>query len=133
MCNDAIAALDHVRTSALQRESAVDCRAPADDLCMVPVPTHAVLVGEEHQIAALEPGVPAGVVKQHQHQQAVHLRMFRHQLGEWIHPVRELALVLKNSVAFRPAGLPFILGNHVIAGSGTYSLALINWRRVRLR
>jgi hypothetical protein len=36
----------------------------------------------------------------------------------WIHPVRELALVLKNAVTFRPSRLPSILGNHVIARSG---------------
>ena len=36
----------------------------------------------------------------------------------WIHPVRELALVLKNAVTFRPSRLPFILGNHVIARNG---------------
>jgi murein DD-endopeptidase MepM/ murein hydrolase activator NlpD len=36
----------------------------------------------------------------------------------WIHPARELALVLKNAATFRPARLPFILGNHVIARSG---------------
>jgi hypothetical protein len=36
----------------------------------------------------------------------------------WIHPVRELALVLNNTVTFGPAEVPFTLGNHVIAGSG---------------
>jgi hypothetical protein len=36
----------------------------------------------------------------------------------WIHPLRELALALKNAVTFRPARLPFILGNHVIMRSG---------------
>jgi hypothetical protein len=36
----------------------------------------------------------------------------------WIHPVRESALALKNALTFRPARLPFILGNHVIARSG---------------
>ena len=36
----------------------------------------------------------------------------------WIHPVREVALVLKNALTFRPSRLPSILGNHVIARSG---------------
>jgi Peptidase family M23 len=36
----------------------------------------------------------------------------------WIHPVRELALALKNAVTFRPSKLPSILGNHVIARRG---------------
>jgi hypothetical protein len=36
----------------------------------------------------------------------------------WIHPVRELALVLKNAFTFSPDRLPSILGNHVIMHSG---------------
>jgi hypothetical protein len=32
----------------------------------------------------------------------------------WIHPIRELAVVLKNAVTFSPARLPQVLGNHVI-------------------
>jgi hypothetical protein len=36
----------------------------------------------------------------------------------WIHPLRELALVLKNAVTFTPSKLPAILGNHVIARRG---------------
>ena len=32
----------------------------------------------------------------------------------WRHPVRELALLLKNGVMFTPSRLPSILGNHVI-------------------
>jgi hypothetical protein len=36
----------------------------------------------------------------------------------WIHPLRELALMLKNALTFRPSRLPTILGNHVIARSG---------------
>ena len=32
-----------------------------------------------------------------------------------VHPVRELFLALKNALTFRPARLPSILGNHVIA------------------
>jgi hypothetical protein len=36
----------------------------------------------------------------------------------WIHPMRELALALKNAVTFRPSRLRFILGNHVIARTG---------------
>ena len=33
----------------------------------------------------------------------------------WVHPVRELALVIKNGLTFTPARLPSLLGNHVIA------------------
>jgi len=43
----------------------------------------------------------------------------------WLHVVRELALVLKNSISFDPAkrGLDPILGNHVIMRTGgTYAL-----------
>jgi hypothetical protein len=36
----------------------------------------------------------------------------------WIHPVRELALVVKNALTFTPSRLPLIVGNHVIARSG---------------
>jgi murein DD-endopeptidase MepM/ murein hydrolase activator NlpD len=36
----------------------------------------------------------------------------------WIHPVRELAVVLKNAITFTPAKLPEILGNHVILRAG---------------
>jgi Peptidase family M23 len=35
----------------------------------------------------------------------------------WIHPVREVALMLRNALTFRPSRLPSILGNHVIARS----------------
>jgi hypothetical protein len=37
----------------------------------------------------------------------------------WIHPARELALMLKNALTFSPSRLPLILGNHVIARMGT--------------
>jgi murein DD-endopeptidase MepM/ murein hydrolase activator NlpD len=36
----------------------------------------------------------------------------------WIHPVRELALVLRTAVTFRPSKLQQVLGDHVIARSG---------------
>src|SRR5262245_39709176 len=32
----------------------------------------------------------------------------------WIHPLRELAIVLKNAWTFRPERLPSVLGNHVL-------------------
>ena len=32
----------------------------------------------------------------------------------WVHPLREMALALRNALAFTPARLPAILGNHVI-------------------
>ena len=45
---------------------------------------------------------------------------------EWLHVVRELALVLKNAVTFDPAkrGLDPVLGNHVIARMGDETYAL---------
>jgi hypothetical protein len=46
------------------------------------VPARAVLVCEQHQLAAFEPGVTACIVEQHEREQAVHLRLVRHQLGE---------------------------------------------------
>jgi hypothetical protein len=36
----------------------------------------------------------------------------------WIHPLRELVLVLKNAATFSPDRLPSVLGNHVIMRSG---------------
>ncbi len=36
----------------------------------------------------------------------------------WIHPLREIALALKNAVTFRPDKIPAIMGNHVILRSG---------------
>jgi murein DD-endopeptidase MepM/ murein hydrolase activator NlpD len=40
----------------------------------------------------------------------------------WIHPLRELALALKNGLIFNPSRLPLVLGNHVVARMGeTYA------------
>ena len=36
----------------------------------------------------------------------------------WIHPLRELVLVVRNAVTFTPARLPSVLGNHVIMRRG---------------
>jgi murein DD-endopeptidase MepM/ murein hydrolase activator NlpD len=36
----------------------------------------------------------------------------------WIHPLRELALVMKNAVTFSPAKVGHVIGNHVIARHG---------------
>ena len=36
----------------------------------------------------------------------------------WIHPMRELFLVVKNALTFTPSRLPMVLGNHVIMRSG---------------
>jgi Peptidase family M23 len=44
----------------------------------------------------------------------------------WIHPVRELALALKNALTFRPSRLPLILGNHVIARTGDIFAAFVH-------
>ena len=37
---------------------------------------------------------------------------------EWIHPARELALMLKNAFTFTPEKLPLIMGNHVLLRLG---------------
>jgi hypothetical protein len=36
----------------------------------------------------------------------------------WIHPLRELFLVLRNALTFKPDRLPVVLGNHVIMHRG---------------
>ena len=72
--------LDDVRAAALQREGPIERLAPAGDLGGVPART--VLVCEQHELAAVEPGLAARVVEQHQRLEAVHLGLVRHQLGE---------------------------------------------------
>ena len=72
--------LDDVRAAALQREGPVERLAPARDLRGVPA--RPVLVGEQHELVAVEPGRAARVVEQHQRQEPVHLGLVRHQLGE---------------------------------------------------
>ena len=64
----------------MQRERAVERRPSVGDLRGVP--ERAVLVGEQHQLAIAEPRLAAGVEQQHHRQQAVHLRLVGHQLGE---------------------------------------------------
>ena len=80
MCSDAIAAWMTYGAAAPERERAVERLAPARDLRGVPA--RAVLVGEQHELAAGEARVAARVVEQHQRLEAVHLRLVRHQLGE---------------------------------------------------
>jgi murein DD-endopeptidase MepM/ murein hydrolase activator NlpD len=36
----------------------------------------------------------------------------------WIHPLRELVLMLKNAATFSPSKLPAVLGNHVLMRRG---------------
>ena len=72
--------LHDVRAAAAQSEGPVEHRPPVGDLRRVP--ERAVLVGEQHQVAAAEPRLAAGVVQQHHRQQTVHLRLVGHQLGE---------------------------------------------------
>ena len=63
--------------SASARSSA---RAARGDLRRVP--QRAVLVGEQHDLAVAQARLAARVVQQHQRQQAVHLGLVGHQLGE---------------------------------------------------
>ena len=72
--------LHDVGAPAAQGQGAVERRPPAGDLRGVPA--RAVLVGEQHQVALAEPRLAAGVEQQHHRQQAVHLRLVGHQLGE---------------------------------------------------
>lgn len=44
----------------------------------------------------------------------------------WIHPIRELAIAIKNGLTFRPERLPAILGNHVILQSGDIYAAFVH-------
>ena len=78
--SDAIAACTTYGTVATESQRAVEQRSPFLNLRCVPQRT--VLVGQQHQVAVAEPGVPAGVVKQHQRQQPVRLGLVRHQPGQ---------------------------------------------------
>jgi Peptidase family M23 len=44
----------------------------------------------------------------------------------WIHPIRELAIAIKNGLTFRPERLPAILGNYVILQSGDIYAAFVH-------
>ena len=44
----------------------------------------------------------------------------------WIHPIREVALAIKNGLTFRPSRLSAILGNHVILRSGDIYAAFVH-------
>ena len=57
----------------MQSQGPVEHRPPVGDLRGVP--ERAVLVGEQDQVAVPKPCLAAGVVQQHQRQQAVHLRL----------------------------------------------------------
>jgi hypothetical protein len=73
--------LHDVRTASAQGEGPVERRPSGGDLRRVP--ERAVLLGERDQVAAPKPRLAAGVAQQHHHrQQAVHLRLVGHQLGE---------------------------------------------------
>ena len=72
--------LHDVGAAAAQGEGPVEHRPPLGDLAGVP--ERAVLVGEQHQLAVAEARLAAGVVQQHHRQQAVHLGLVGHQLGE---------------------------------------------------
>ena len=72
--------LHDVRAAAPQRERPVEHGPPVGDLRRVP--ERAVLVGEQHEIAVAEARRAPRVVQQHHRQQAVHLRLVGHQLGE---------------------------------------------------
>ena len=80
MCSAAIAAWITYAPAPLERERTLERLAPACDLRGVPA--RAVLVGEEHQLVAVEASVAARVDEQHQRAEAVHLGLVGHQLGE---------------------------------------------------
>jgi hypothetical protein len=64
----------------VQRQGTVEGVAPTRDACHVPA--RPVLIREEHQLAAVEAGLAARLVEQHECLEAVHLRLVRHQLEE---------------------------------------------------
>ena len=74
------------RDRGLDRERPVEARRgchPDALLDLGGVPARAVLIGEQHELAVrVEPRVAARVVQDHQRQQATHLGLVGHQLGE---------------------------------------------------
>jgi hypothetical protein len=63
-----------------------------------------VLVGQQHQLAPADARVAAGVVQQHQRQQAVDLRLVCHQLGERAPECRRLRRQLAPPAVGQSAG-----------------------------
>ena len=72
--------LHDVGTAAVQGEGPVEHGPTVGDLGGVE--QRVVLVGEQHEVAVAEPGLPAGVEQQHERQQTVHLGLVGHQLGQ---------------------------------------------------
>jgi hypothetical protein len=72
--------LQHVGIAAAERQRAIERGPSRRDL--VEVPERSILIAEEDDRAVGEARVAPGVVHQHQRQQAVHLGLVGHQLGE---------------------------------------------------
>ena len=72
--------LHDVGAATAQRQGAVEHRLAGGDLRRVP--ECPVLVGEQDEIAIAEARLAARVEQQHDRQQAVHLGLVGHQLGE---------------------------------------------------
>ena len=82
--------LQLVRAGAAPSERLLDQRRALGDLRVVPA--GAVLVGQEHEVAAVvDTGVPAGVVQEHQREQSVDLGLVGHQRPQ--HPAQADGLV----------------------------------------
>jgi hypothetical protein len=72
--------LHHVWPPAAQGQRAIERHlCPLDRL---EVPERAILIAQEHHGLLVEPGLPAGVVDEHEREQPVDLGLVRHQLGE---------------------------------------------------
>ena len=72
--------LERIRSAPVQCLGATQRGTSGLDLR--PVPERAILVGQQHDLAVAPACIPSRVVQQHQRQQAVHLRLVRHQLGQ---------------------------------------------------
>ena len=84
----AIAASSWYGPMRRRAERLLDQRRALGDLRVVPA--RAVLVGQEHEVAVVvDTGVPAGVVQEHQRDEAVDLGLVGHQGPQ--HPPRRMA------------------------------------------
>src|SRR5215831_6838717 len=72
--------LKDVWPSASQRERAIELGPSALDL--LGVPEGSVLIAQQHDLAVREPRLSPGVVDDHEGQEAVHLRLVRHQVRQ---------------------------------------------------
>ena len=72
--------LQHIGATSAEGHRPIE-RGPAP-LDLLVIPERSILIGQQDQLALREPRLAPRVVRQHQREQPVHLRLVRHQLGQ---------------------------------------------------